>query len=230
MKNVFIALAIVLISSNPVKANDKIVSNINCSDCNTITEHSNPTKNDNIPSNRSAVHFDSNSSGNIVVAEEQLFYRAIVGTWTIIGHPGNSNLNPACVIVRRWQDGSEFHLIRDIKDGELYIRIDNMTWNIGDPIGEYGRNPGTNPIRMNFKFSNSINSSTLIWNLVSKNAITIRHLNVKNFITDFMAASHLSFIMPGTIQNADFDLNGTREAVEHMIRCYSTKANPGQKA
>jgi hypothetical protein len=65
---------------------------------------------------------------------------------------------------------------------------------------------------------------------VAKNAITIRHLNVRNFITDFVAGSRIHFIMPGTIQNADFDLTNSSEAVEHMIRCYSIKASPGQKA
>ena len=120
--------------------------------------------------------------------------------------------NPACYAEVNWRDGSRFQLIRDLADGELYIFFRNNTWNIGDA-------PGTYNLRANFHRNANISGLDLQYQLIDKNTIVIRNLRKDQFLPLFSANQKVTFVMPGTIQNAEFDLTGSSNALTEISKC-----------
>lgn len=154
--------------------------------------------------------------------ENQLFFRQVVGTWVVLGHKGDDNIRPACVIGREWTDGSSMQLIFDLSDGEFYIRVENTVWEIGDPPGEYGNKPGTNPAKIVFIGERGTSNAAVYYQLITKNLLLIRHLKGGPFLRDFSAAAKFKIIMPGNIQNVDIDLNDSSSATELLMACLDT--------
>lgn len=123
------------------------------------------------------------------------------------------NGNPACYAEVNWRDGSRFQLIRDLADGELYIFLRNINWNISDPIGVYN-------LRANFVRNNHVvNGLNFEYNLVNKNTIVIRNIKKENFLPLFTGNQRMEFIMPGSIQNASVDLTGSSRSLEEISKC-----------
>ena len=121
--------------------------------------------------------------------------------------------NPLCYAQVEWKDGSEFQLIRDLADAELYIFFKNHTWTINDT-------PDTYQMRINFSKNGSLNGGMNInYNLVNKNTIVIRNLPKDKFVSMFMNSSKMTMIMPGTIQNAELDLAGSNKAIQEISNC-----------
>lgn len=120
--------------------------------------------------------------------------------------------NPACYAEVNYRDGSRFQLIRDLADGELYIFLRNNTWNIGDV-------PGTYNLRANFYRTANISGLDLQYHLVDKNTIVIRNIRKDQFLPLFSANQKVIFVMPGTIQNAEFDLTGSSNALTEISKC-----------
>lgn len=123
-----------------------------------------------------------------------------------------SNQNPACYAEVNWRDGSQFQLIRDLADGELYIFFRNITWNISDAPGVYS-------MRANFHRNGSIRGLNFQFKLVNKNTIVIRNIKKEDFIPLFSGNQKLLFVMPGTIQNAEIDLTGSSKALQEISKC-----------
>lgn len=143
------------------------------------------------------------------------FYSNQSQNWYIGGYTGDSEKNPACYLEYSFQDGSTFQLVKDLKDGELYIFLRNMQWNISDPPGEYN-------LHMNFiTRSDDIDpaSGKYYFELYNKNTITINWLSVDEFIPGFMKSSELRLIMPGDIENAYVPLEGSSYAIELIAEC-----------
>lgn len=135
--------------------------------------------------------------------------------WYIGGHTGDTEQNPACYTEYSFQDGSTFQLVKDLRDGELYIYFRNMQWNIVDTPGEY-------TLRMNLTTSNgNIDSASgdYYYQLLNKNTITINWLNINEFVPGFMNSSELNFVMPGDIENAYIPLDGSSRAIEIFAEC-----------
>ena len=131
----------------------------------------------------------------------------------VTSDPEKENDNPACYAEVRWRDGSKFQLIRDLADGELYIFLQNMTWNISDPVGNYR-------MRINFQNrSNQINGLNFEYRLINKNTIVIRNIIKEQFIPLFANNSKAIFVMPGSIQNAEIDLAGSSKTLSEISRC-----------
>lgn len=151
--------------------------------------------------------------------ENPIFFRQAVGNWVVLGHKGDDTIRPACVIGREWKDSSNFQLIFDLSDGEFYIRIENMEWEIGDEVGRYGEKPGTNPAKFLFSKSDDINGFVLNYDLHSKNLILYRHINVNVFMDHFAQSSELKIVMPGTIQNVKISLKDSNSASELVSSC-----------
>jgi hypothetical protein len=152
-----------------------------------------------------------------VLAEGEIFYDGgVEGAWNIFGNAGSTTQNPACVAEVTWQDGSKFQLIKDLADGELYIWFKNNEWNISDPPGNY-------PFTMNIVDSrgNVINGE-LQYELINKNTIAVRKIDVDSFIPPFMSMAEMRFVMPGDIQNAYVTLNGSSGAVDKLLACIDT--------
>jgi hypothetical protein len=127
--------------------------------------------------------------------------------------------NPACYAEVNWRDGSRFQLIRDLADGELYIFMRNVTWNISDPPGAYR-------MRMNFhNRSGGISGLNFQFNLVNKNTIVIRNIIKEDFLPLFTNNSKAIFVMPGSIQNAEVDLTGSTRALTEISKCIDASAN-----
>jgi hypothetical protein len=137
------------------------------------------------------------------------------GSYYVYGVVYNSetNNNPACYAEVSWKDGSRFQLTRDLADGELFIFIRNNAWNIGDKPGKYN-------LRANFtKNGTAAGGLNLEYNLVNKNTIVVRNLNKDNFIPLFTNNNHMTFVMPGSIQNAELNLYGTKNVISEISRC-----------
>jgi hypothetical protein len=124
------------------------------------------------------------------------------------------NGNPACYAEINWRDGSQFQLIRDLADGELYIFLRNNNWNIGDKSGNTYR------LRMNFiNRSGNIAGLNFEYYLVNKNTIVIRNIKKDQFLPLFANNVKALFVMPGNIENAEIDLTGSSRSLEEISKC-----------
>ena len=156
---------------------------------------------------------------------EQVFFSApnLRGNWQVVGSSGDSTLNPTCKLIMLWQDGSSFELIKDLADGELYILMVNNSWSINDP-------PNTRAnARLNFQSGNTISGGSATFELLNKNTIRFRGLFADRFLPDFVSSNKLIIIMPGTVPNAEVNLEGTRNGVNvlsNCVRTYVPKINP----
>lgn len=147
---------------------------------------------------------------------DDLFYSNFAGQWQISGSPGDEVLNPSCSANFHYNDGSEFRLIKDLDDDELYIFFKNTDWNIRDMTGE------VYSVRLNFLGSRgTVTGGIMPYVLLNKNSIHIRNISGKAFIPDFAALSRLQFVMPGTIQNTTITLNSSNQAVNALVECYN---------
>lgn len=156
---------------------------------------------------------------------QQLFFSApnLRGNWQVVGDSGDSTLNPVCKLIMTWQDGSSFELIKDLADGELYILMVNNSWSINDP-------PNTRAnARLNFQSGNTISGGPATFELLNKNTIRFRGLFADRFLPDFVSSNKLIIIMPGTVPNAEVNLEGTRNGVDVLSNCvrrYVPNINP----
>ena len=149
-------------------------------------------------------------------AANETFFREDVrpGPYYVYGvtFDPEKNSNPACYAEVTWRDGSKFQLIRDLADGELYIFMQNMTWNISDPAGVYR-------LRANFSRGSQISGINFEYNLVNKNTIVIRNIDKDRFLPLFTGNQKMTFVMPGSIQNAELDLTGSSRTLGEVSRC-----------
>jgi hypothetical protein len=156
---------------------------------------------------------------------DDIFYQGgQFGSWSVFGNSGNTTQNPACVAEVTWDDGSKFQLIKDLKNGEFYIWFQNNEWNIIDPPGNY-------TFRMNIvNRANQVAGGDMTYQLVNKNTIAVRELDVDSFVGPFMEMTEIRFIMPGDIGNAFIPLNGSTAAIEKLVQCLDAyKAAPSNQ-
>lgn len=151
-----------------------------------------------------------------------LFYNKNINGWFIGGNNKNKELNASCFMEKRWNDGSSFMFIKDLEDGEVYVMMNNNQWIISD-------NPGNYNMRVNFHYSNGrINGGNAVYELLNKNTIRIRGIKSESFMNDFVSASKMIFIMPGTINNVIISLENSSLGVDNLIDCvkvYKSKGN-----
>jgi hypothetical protein len=156
----------------------------------------------------------------------QTFYDQYSGGWNIFGVTGSNGKNPACVMSYKFQDGSDFQLVKDLADGELYIWLQNMEWDIADEVNK------PYPLRINFYNKNGeVVGGDFEYYLQTKNTIAIRALDVNTFIPVFMEMATMRLIPTGTIQNAQIPLEGTRDGVNKLAACieYYEKNKPSSE-
>lgn len=158
-----------------------------------------------------------------VAIAQDYFYSQNISGWNISGIPQVGELHPVCRANKNFDDGSQFSVIKDLADGELYMFLQNMGWNISDA-------PGVYTLRMNFHKGSRITGSNIQFELLNKNTIRIRNLNSDRFINDFMDYSKLVFVMPGTINNAEILLNGSTNATVALSDCVKNSKNMKPRA
>lgn len=146
-------------------------------------------------------------------ANDETFFNDVSGSWSVYGHSGNENLNPACVAETKWDDGSRLQIIQDLKDGELYINFNNNQWNVEGPYNTQ------HELTMNMYGKKGVESWTATFNLSTKNSIQIRGIDYKSFLPAFMGYNKMVLIMPGTVENAEVSLVGSAAAVRLMAGC-----------
>lgn len=136
------------------------------------------------------------------------------GPYMVYGVKGETQPrnNPACYAEITWRDGSKFQLVRDLDDGELYIWMQNNTWNISDQPGRY-------KLRINVERSGSVRGLDFEYTLLNKNSIAIRNIKKELFLPLFSNGAKMTFIMPGSIQNAEISLEGSTRALNEIANC-----------
>lgn len=153
-------------------------------------------------------------AGDLVVSKPAVeFYQtSVAGGWLIMGQTAIKPYAPVCSINRSYSDGSLFSILYDLNDGEVYIILTNIGWNITDKEGEY-------KLRANFHWSDGkIKGGNAPYDLLNKNTIRMRQLN-SVFMKDFMDAKELRLIMPGTVENITITLTGSRDASFKLGDC-----------
>lgn len=151
--------------------------------------------------------------------EMKQFFQATIGYWTITGHMGDakSGVNPACVTYTTWKDGSQFYLIQDLADGELYVEFTNHRWNVQGP---YGKDAPDLQLTINmYSGDRVVESWSAFFALVDKNTIQIRGIDFRKFIPGFVDMTKIVLIMPGNIPDAQVLLSNSGRAINYMIRC-----------
>ena len=146
------------------------------------------------------------------VFADSLFFRDQRNGWDVFGFHQRDKLNPVCRADKNYNDGSQFSVVKDLADSELYIVFHNSSWNITDQPGLYSA-------RLNFHSGRRISGFQMTYELLNKNTIRIRHLVANNFIPDFVNFSKLDVIMPGSIPNATINLTGTSNLISLMSQC-----------
>lgn len=155
--------------------------------------------------------------GTITASANTFFYNTTYQNWQIFGDIGNGDdLNPACVISYEWRDGSEFQLIFDLVDRELWIWFQNFEWDIADTSG-YDEYYTLNMVIVGS--GDNLESGELGYYLVNKNTIDIPDIEPRSFLNAFAELEELRFIMPGNIQNAYLALDGSRGATNRFNDC-----------
>ena len=151
----------------------------------------------------------------IGTAYAEFFYNSEQsGLWTAVGIIGDEK-NPRCLSFMEYEDGSSVEVVKDMKDGELYIIIYNTDWNITDEPGVTGNG------QMRFIKGNNITATNDIeLLLVNKNTVAIPNIYDDIFIPQFMKNDSMRLIMPGTTSNISIPLTGTMGVVEKMIECF----------
>lgn len=148
----------------------------------------------------------------VSTATADIFYQQREQLWSVYGVVNVEKKNPACIAEQTWRDGSFIQLIKDLADGELYIALTNMEWQIQDE-------PGTYRMRVNAFIGSDVHGFTFDYTLTSKNSLMVRGIISEKFVPVFAAADKLRFVMPGTITNADIQLNGSRAAINGLSDC-----------
>lgn len=148
----------------------------------------------------------------VSTATADVFYQQKEQLWNVYGVVNVKEKNPACIAEQTWRDGSYIQLIKDLADNELYIALTNMEWQIQDEPGNY-------KMRVNAFVGSEIHGFNFDYTLINKNSIVIRGIIGEKFVPVFAAANKLRFVMPGTITNADIQLNGSRAAIIGLSDC-----------
>jgi len=160
-------------------------------------------------------------------AQAEVFYSSDqVGVWETFGTTGNGELNPACVALSEWDDGSDIQFTKDLASQELYIRIYNVNWDMSDE-------PGTEvEVRINFwKDDRFVEGGTTSMIIINHNTVVVPWLEATKFTPDFMENHVMKFVMPGEVSNIQVSLDGSSAAVVNMAKCmveYDSK-NPSGK-
>lgn len=149
--------------------------------------------------------------------DESVFYNKTNGYWSTYGKIGTPGDSPGCWTETTWTDGSRLQLIKDLYDGQIYVWLQNVDWNIVDdsPPGWYDG--------LMINFYNRSGQVVQNWRggfeLINKNTIVIPGLKVDTFIVPFADASEMVLVMPGTTPNMGMPLDGTTVAVRNVIEC-----------
>jgi quinol monooxygenase YgiN len=140
------------------------------------------------------------------------FYNAQSGNWAVYGAEGGGTQNPACIIERTWDDGSEFQLTYDLVTNELYIWLENRQWTIRQPMNVQ------ETLYMQAVGSNT-NSGNLSYYAVTSDTIVIPNIEPNSFLESFASQNQLQIYMPYGLRDAYVDLNGTRVATNLFVEC-----------
>lgn len=141
--------------------------------------------------------------------------------WNVIGLHKRGELNPSCRGDKNYNDGSQFSLVKDLHDEELYNVMHNVSWEISDPPKNYSG------LRINFHQGSNIFGLNGNYELLNKNTIRVRNILHKDFISEIVRSSKLMFIMPGSIQNISIDLNGSSNMIQQLYQCIRSYRIPG---
>jgi len=147
-------------------------------------------------------------------ASSEFFYRNTSGQWSVYGHPGRDDLNPACIAQTNCSDGSTLMIIQDLADGELYIHLTQNQWNIEGPY------PTNSELELNFYKNNRIYLSVgSRFSLTGSNTIVIRGIDHDKFLGPFTESERMVFVIPGNVPNLTVGLRGVRNAFDFTTQC-----------
>ncbi len=153
-------------------------------------------------------------------AADDLFYKNTSGQWDVFGHPGNSTLNPACVMQTNWNDRSKLLIIQDLADGELCIHFTNNNWNVKGPY------QSNHELVLNFYKGNGTYASLKAsFTLTNKNSIVIRGIKHEVFLDPFTESDRMVFVMPGDVPNVTVGLRGTMNVIDYVKECMLASKN-----
>lgn len=151
-----------------------------------------------------------------VRAEEQAksFYsKPIDGVWHVGGNQYVER-NSGCFAHAEFKDGSSAEIVRDLVDSELWMRIQNVEWNLQSGVDDKMR------LRMNLqRDSKVIDGSAFDWKLIDKNTIVINQIELKPFMDTFWKSNIIRIIMPGNTSNIIIPAANSRAIINALAEC-----------
>lgn len=145
--------------------------------------------------------------------EAQPFYAKDASEWKAIGFPGNEKLNPLCAVTIGYNKGATFTLIKDLKDGELYLQLNDPDWKIALQPGIYK----DGLLVLNTDQGNV--EATVPYTVDSGINIRIRHINDAKFITSLMTSKLFEFSVPTQHIIADVPLGNVIAGMKMEADC-----------
>ena len=150
-------------------------------------------------------------------APGRVFYdKKISAEWSVFGNVYQvDKKKDACVAERLWKDGSRLIFVKDFSDGELYIRITNLDWNITDPPDTIVEN-----LIINFfdhKKQVVGDNMTGGFMVLSKNVVVIGNLK-EVFLERLQKSAAMRLSFPGTVANLGTIIPG-KQILEGLVDC-----------
>jgi hypothetical protein len=132
------------------------------------------------------------------VNDAKVFYnKRIDALWMVGGHeyPGTTS-HPVCFANATLEDGSGMEIVKDLESDELYLRVQNMNWNLVEGTDDKEK------LRLNlYRNSKIVDGGNMSWFILTKNTIGIPALTAKNFTDALWNSTFIRIIMPGDNQN-----------------------------
>jgi len=140
--------------------------------------------------------------------------------WGIFGHKGNEQLNPACIMINKFDRTKEnVELVFDLKDGELYLRVDFLGWKIPLPRDFYGLDPSKSIfVMLNMLVDNQPKIYILPFFLNTQSSVILRRLDLE-VLSNLENTTNITVIPPGNNQPLSLDIKDGKEIVKILSEC-----------
>jgi hypothetical protein len=146
--------------------------------------------------------------------ESKRFYEKKIDDFWYVGGNLNTTRNSACFAHVEFKDGSNAEIIRDLVDGELYLRVQNMSWNLEAGVDDKMK------LRLNMHRGNAVvNGGTLDWAIVDKTTIIMGDIGIKEFMDGLWKSDTIRLIMPGNTSNAAIYIGRSHDVINALAEC-----------
>ena len=148
--------------------------------------------------------------------DAKVFYnKRIDSLWMVGGHeyPGTKS-HPVCFANSTLDDGSGLEIVKDLESDELFIRVQNLNWNLTEGTDDKEK------LRLNlYRNGKLVDGGNMGWFILTKNTIAIPSLSAKQFTGALWNTTLIRVIMPGDNQNLSTFIASPHMVLDSLAEC-----------